>query len=191
MDAQKAHQIAAAASRIDVGSFYGNADALAPGAGVIIDKVEFPIFDRASSRFAVKSGLVYVVTHECDIDADNDRALNDLAIVCPITRLEDFIEAFAVLGDETLEKVLDALGRRDISRAVYIPPMADVLPYGGLLYLNALSHTHRSKLQNDGAATVGCVTWRGLREIDLALERHLRRPKADRLPLIVHPAGLN
>lgn len=191
MDAQQAHQIAAAASQIDVGSFYGSSDGLAPGAGVIIDNVEFPIFDDAEGRFAVKSGLVYVVTHECDIDADNNRALNDLAVVCPVTPMQDFVAAFAELGEEKLAQVLDALGGRGISRAVYLPPMAAVLPYGGLLYLNALSHTHRSKLHNDEAKAVGCVTWKGLREIDFALEQHLRRPKADRLPLTVMRSELN
>ncbi len=183
MDIESAHRIASSASRVDPGSFYGAADKLAPGVGLIFDRVEFPLFDAEAKRFAVKSGLVYVISHECDLDPANDRMLNELAVVCPITKLEDFITAAEGLDDGVITGFIDALAARNVSRAVYLPPMASVLPYGGFLYLNSISHTHISKLTADDVSPVGCVTSRGLMVIDYALEQHLRRPKADRLPL--------
>jgi len=183
MDAQRAYEIAQAASRIDPGSFYGKSDNLAVGAGLIIDRVEFPIFDEEAGRFAVKAGLVYVVSHECDLDPANERLMNELAIVCPIMKMEDFVDAATALDEGFVVGFLGNLAARNVSRAVYLPPMGGPLPFGGMLYLNAMSHTHVSKLANDETVNLGCVTARGLLEIDMALERHLRRPKSDLLPL--------
>jgi hypothetical protein len=141
------------------------------------------MYDEEAGRFAVKAGLVYVISHECDLDPENERLMNELAIVCPIMKMESFVAAAEPLGDEFVSGFLSNLAARYVSRAVYLPPIADALPFGGMLYLNSISHTHISKLTNQETVAIGCVTSRGLFEIDMALERHLRRPKADTLPL--------
>jgi hypothetical protein len=66
---------------------------------------------------------------------------------------------------------------------LYLPSIPDVMPRGGYLYLNLLTNTHISKLQGEGVAQTCMLSVDGFRELDFSLERHLRRPKADRVPL--------
>lgn len=183
MDARAAFEIATANLSPGAARFYGTVNGAAVGAGLILSNVEYPAYIAGQERFGVLRGLILVLTHECDLEQDNSRVMNDSAIICPVIPLETFVEELApILDDEAVGQFLSNVTARNVNRLVYIPVIAEILPYGGYLYLNLLSHTHLSKLTGQDVATVCMTSPDGLREIDLALERHLRRPKADRLP---------
>ena len=59
------------------GAFYGNCDGLALGVGLLYDSVRYPLFDADSRLFDTVAGLVYVLTHECDVDLNNPRIFNE------------------------------------------------------------------------------------------------------------------
>src|SRR4051794_11611175 len=84
-------------------TFYAPDNGLPLGVGLIIDDVEFPIFDPAADRFAVVKGLVYLLSHECDLDPANARVLNDMGLVCPIVAIPEFLvdcERMGIADDE-------------------------------------------------------------------------------------------
>ena len=164
-------------------SFYGLAAGLALGAGLIVDGVEFAAYDPSEDRFRVLKGLVYVLSHECDLDQDNERLLNQSGLICPIIRIETIIReaAAAELPDHFMGAFLGNLANRAVSRAVYMPPIADHLPHGGILYLNEMTSTPVGRLK--AGIPIAAVTAAGLLAIDASIENHFRRPKSDRLPL--------
>ena len=164
-------------------TYYGNYDGLALGAGLIVDKVEIAFFDSKVDRFAVISGPVLVLSHECDIDRANERLFNDMVLVCPILSIEPMLvdAGAANIPDTYIGAFLGNLAGRAVSRAVYMPPIADLFPIGGLMYLNRMTSTALARLE--AGQRVCAVSAHGLTTIDYALENHLRRPKSDRLPL--------
>jgi hypothetical protein len=58
-----------------IGAFYGTSAGLAVGVSLVVDGITFPLFDEEEELFDTAKGLVYVLTHECDLD--NERAFND------------------------------------------------------------------------------------------------------------------
>lgn len=175
----------------DPGRFLGPpADGLSIGAGLILGDVTFPAYDVGEGAFVVGDGMVYVISHECDLDADNDRPFNDSSVVCPIIPLDVVVEKYlATLNEEQLSAFLDAIGKRTVERVLFVPAIADVLPYGGLLYFGTLTHTHISELTKEAVRRHSAVTAYGLNIIDLALERAIRRPKAQRLAFAPREGG--
>ena len=166
------------------GIFYGNPAGLALGAGLILTPVDFPSYSPAEDRFVVWNGPVLVLSHECDLDQDNQRLLNDLALVCPVRRLDSVVEMAAEQGysDNALTTFLGNLGRRRVSRAIYLPPFPDLLPFGGFLYLNQFSHTSVKRLAEKDVTPVAALTAYAMQSVDYALASHLFRVKSDRLP---------
>jgi hypothetical protein len=186
MEAQQAFELATANSPPAFDRFYGPVGDAGIGAGILLNNVEFPTYIAQQDGFGVLRGLVLVLTHECDLDQANDRIMNDAAIVCPVIPLESFAESLeAVLDDQAAGVLLGNVTARYVNRLVYLPLIPDVLPLGGYLYLNMLTNTHYSKLASDDVQSVCMMSGDGLRELDYALERHLRRPKADRVPFEV------
>lgn len=186
MEAQKAFGFATANSPPASDRFYGPVGEAAIGAGLMLNNVEYPTYITQNDDFGVLRGLVLVLTHECDLDPDNSRIMNDAAIICPVIPLEAFAESLeALLGDEDAAVLLGNITARYVNRLVYLPVIPEVLPYGGYLYLNMLTNTHYSKLTDGEVQAICMMSGDGLREIDHALERHLRRPKADRVPFEV------
>lgn len=183
MQVERAEEILASAALDHPGAFFGPAAGLALGTGLVVDKVEFAAFNTAVDRFTVKGGLVLVLSHECDLDKTNERMLNDMAIICPIVSIESVIQQASQDGvsDEYVSSFLGNLATRAVSRAVYVPPLPSLLPIGGLLYLNLLTSTATSRLEQ-GTRTCALSAF-ALTVVDYALERHLRRPKTDELPL--------
>lgn len=165
--------------------FYGSDAGLDWGVGLIARGLAYPVFDRREGEFSVVTGWAYVVSHECDIDPANDRPFNEAVLICPIIPLETVLSRYlSAKSPEKIRSFLIALGRREVDRAVYIPTIADNLPYGGVLYLNALTHTDVKELSLVGVERCCAVSAFGLRYLDAALHNALlKRPKAQRLPL--------
>lgn len=162
-------------------TFYGADAGLSVGVGLILDRVEFPIFDGEADRFAVHRGLALVLSHECDLA--NERLLGTMSLICPITSIEGLLDAASATGVEShyLGAFIGNLARRDISRAVYFPPIEAHLPNGGFVYLNQITSTTVARLQ--AADRVCALTGAGLTALDKAMENHLLRPKSEALPL--------
>lgn len=164
-------------------TFYAAATDLPLGVGLVIDGVEFPIFDPDADRFAVVRGLTYVLSHECDLDPANARVLNDMALVCPILAIEEFLIDCERRGipDHEVGATLGNLAKRNVSRAVYFPPLERKLALGGLMYLNQMTSSPVARLQQ--GERLCTLTAIGVLTVDMALDNHFRRPKAERLPL--------
>lgn len=183
MEPERALEILQASALDRPETFYAPDNALPLGAGLLIDDVEFPIFDPDSDRFAVVKGLIYLLSHECDLDPANARVLNDMALVCPVLAIPEFLVDCERIGieDHEVGATLGNLAKRLVSRAVYFPSLHDRLPLGGLLYLNKMASTPVARLLQGGRLCT--LTAIGVQTVDLALDNHLRRPKAEPLPL--------
>lgn len=163
--------------------FYGPADGLDLGTGIILDNAAFPFYDDEDSEFAIAEGLVYVVSHECDIAQGNDRPFNDAALICPIIPLQNMMDEYlADLPEEKVTSFLHQLSSSRVDRAAYIPTIADRLPHGGILYFNTLTSTSVVELAKPGVTVQCAVSEPGVKYIDDRLHRALLKPKDQRLP---------
>lgn len=184
MDSDQAHKHLSEYLRLDAGRFYAEGSSLSLGVGQIYSDVIFPLFNNLEKIFVTGVGLAFILTHECDIDQANRRPFNTHLLVCPIIDFRDFVAEFQnEHPDHEFISFLACLGRREVSRLIYIPHFTSHLPYGGLLYLNQITHTHVDIFNNNSAQRVCTVTNYGLREVDHALINHLLRPKVESLPL--------
>jgi hypothetical protein len=77
------------------GAWYGAARELAPGVGVIFKGIPYPLFNRDDRRYHVISGLVLILTHECDIEQQNQRAMNTSFLIAPLIQMSAFAEILA------------------------------------------------------------------------------------------------
>jgi hypothetical protein len=187
MDLARAREILAASALDDTGSFYGSPNGLSLGVGLIVSNVEFPVFDPTKDKFAVQAGLVYILSHECDLEPTNERLLNGAALVCPILQLKSVLIDFEHLGAPVNEvgAFLGNVAARRATRCVYMPPISNYLPDGGILNLNLIASTSVSRLK--AGETVAAITAPAMMTIDMAIEQHLRRSKSERLPLSSAP----
>ncbi|MBT41013.1 MAG: hypothetical protein CMF12_00660 [Idiomarina sp.] len=170
----------------DFGKFYGSLSIeRGPlGVGMLLKKVRFARFNSGDNVFDTAEGPGVVLTHECDVDQQNDRAFNQHLIVCPIILLESFVCTFSnEQSDQSrLRTFLENLGKNVISRVMYIPALKnDFLPFGGLLYLNQLSHTHFGSVSLEQENQFFSAY--GLQCFDHKITNHLLRPKSTSLPL--------
>jgi hypothetical protein len=165
--------------------FYGPVGDLPLGVGLILSRVGYPLYLEEEENFATAEGMAYVVSHECDIDPDNDRPFNDRVLICPIIPLGDVIDIY--LEDRTEDQTrsfIEALARQTVDRVAYIPEIADALPYGGILYFSALSSTHLLEVRREAVQMHCSVSGPGLQYVDHRLHQALlKRPKAVPLPL--------
>lgn len=183
MDERAAFAIANASPPPHFERFYGPVADAAIGAGMILSNVQYPTFDTEVGRFRIVSGLVLILTHECDLDQANERVFNGSAVICPIIPLGSLAGSLSgVMTDDEARGWISNVSARNVNRLIYIPIIPSVLPLGGYLYLNLIGSTHLSLLSLEGVEQICMLSAEGLREVDLALERHFRRPKADRLP---------
>ena len=91
VDIGAATEIAREKFRYKTGAFYGSHSGLDLGVGLIYDQIPYAIFDKAEKLFDTVSGLVYVLSHECDVDPNNPRFFNDYVLICPIIDYLEFI----------------------------------------------------------------------------------------------------
>jgi hypothetical protein len=168
----------------NVGKFYGPAEGLDLGAGLVLNGVGYPLYSTEEREFTVVEGLVYVLSHECDIDPANERPYSDKAVICPIIPLEHaHREYLTTRAGHEAGAFFGNIGKRLVERLVYLPTIADHLPYGGLLYFGALSHTHVDELIREGVVKCAALSIHGLHTVDAALQQALRKPKAQAVPL--------
>jgi len=182
MEVQRAREILRSLSLDDEGSFYGSGRGLSLGAGLLYRDVEFPIFNEKTGRFQVRSGLVCVLSHECDVDPANVRFLNGMVLVCLVLPLAAVVDVAAAraLSDGDLGAFLGNVARRRTPRCVYFVPHPAFLPDGGLLNLNLIASTDRLFLPDSNR--VAALSAQAFRTVSSALEDHLIRPKAEILP---------
>lgn len=183
VDMARATALALAQFPFNAGAFYGSAEGIALGVGLIVDGVSYPLFDESERLFDTVAGPAYVLTHECDIDAANDRAFSDYVLICPIICFAAFARQFATDQSESaLFGFIPDLAANRIYRALYIPPVGAKLPHGGILYFNQICSTHVEMLRVPFAHPLCAVSQTAQRVIDYKLINHLLRPKADALP---------
>lgn len=171
---------------INTGNFYSSSENIALGVGKIYTNVRYPIYDDEDNIFNTASGLVFVLTHECDIDSNNDRLFNTDVLINPIIDFSKFVEEQSkISSDGKLKNFITSLSKGDVSRVIYIPHIdKNCLPYGGLMYLNHICSTSVSAFSFANAQSVYAVTAPGLEIIDKFLKNHLFRPKSDRLAFL-------
>jgi len=167
------------------GSFYSSGDNIALGVGKIYNNIRYPIYDEDEHIFNTQAGLVFVLTHECDVDSRNNRLFNTDVLISPIIDFSCFIEEQSKISDEHyLKNFLTSLSKDSISRVMYIPSIdKNYLPYGGLLYLNHICSTHISAFTLENAEAIAAVTAPALEKVDRFLHNHFLRPKSDTLAL--------
>lgn len=135
----------------DYSRFYGQPLELDWGVGVLGRNLTYPLFDSASADFILAEGVAYVVSHECDIDQENDRPFNNAVLVCPVIPFEAALDHLnSHRTPSQVRGFIDALSNNTVDRVIYIPALPDALPWGGLLYFNAMSHTDVSEVEKIG-----------------------------------------
>ncbi len=138
-------------------------------------------------RFETGVGLGLVLTHECDIDQNNERQFNDLFLVCPIIPLDIFCTRCEQdEGRGSWGGILPQIARQNVHRVMYLPPMHNTrscpeMEGGGIIYLNHISSCAVRWITDLATQAVCSLTAEGLRAFDFKLENHLRRPKAAQL----------
>lgn len=179
MTADEARALLHRQSRVDIGRFYGSTRGLALGVGLFYESIRLPIFDPTDRLYTTIEGPVYVLTHECDVDQDNDRILNEQVVICPVLTLQAFLEEYeGEFHDEgALSSFLAEVGQRSVSRLLYLPPGPSFLNGGAFISLNSIASTHISEFEK--REPTAALTEYGLREVDVALTNHFTRPKAD------------
>jgi hypothetical protein len=171
------------------GAWYGQARDLAPGVGVIFNGIPYPLFNPETGRYQVTAGLVLILTHECDIDQNNVRAMNRGFLIAPLIQMSAFAQNFS--ANDALKDNARSLARdiaaNLVNRLMYLPPPADLLrvtdfPLGAFIYFNAITNADISHLTAPAARPVCALSEIGLEFLDRKLQNHLFRPKAEQLP---------
>lgn len=177
-DITKATRIAESNFKYNSGAFYGSSKNCSLGVGILYDCIRYPLFNEHDNTYDTVEGIVLVLTHECDLDLNNNRSFNEYVLICPVLPLEIWGEEYiSRKGENEFLNVVSDLAADRIYRAFYIPQF-DGLPHGGILYFNQICSTHRSFFRKPKCALsvyAQCI-------VDRKMQNHLFRPKADQLP---------
>jgi hypothetical protein len=124
-----------------------------------------------------------LLTHECDIDQNNERYFNDRMLVCPIIQLDDFCaECEQEDGAGSWGGILQEIARDTVNRAMYLPPVTGwacpEMEGGGIVYLNHISSCLVAWIADPSAHAVCSLSSRGLQAFDFKFRNHLFREKA-------------
>lgn len=176
MDVNRAKQTMLKHYKYNTGAFYGSALSMNVGAGLIYSGILFPIFQQADRIFETVEGMVYVLTHECDIDPSNDRNFNESVLVCPIIKFEYWAEEFVSEKTEgELFGMLPDIAKDNVFRVFYFPPIpqhidGQALPYGGLIFFNQITSTHVSCFYDFAARKLCALSTYGAERVDYKLK---------------------
>jgi hypothetical protein len=171
----------------DPARFYGPASALPLGAGMLLRECIVAIPHPDEVRFETGVGLGLVLTHECDIDQNNERHFNDLFLVCPVIPLDIFCaRCEREEGVGSWGGILPQIANHSVHRAMYLPPMHNwqICPEmegGGIIYLNHISSCAVRWITDPASQAISSLTAEGLRAFDAKLYNHLFRPKVAQL----------
>jgi hypothetical protein len=170
--------------------FYGSAEGLSLGAGLIVSEVPIPVFLANEVAYGTAKGTVVVLTHECDIDPANIRPFNDYAVVLPIIPLRSMITLLQEqLSDLEIRSFVMSAAGGQMSRLGYLPrfgSLGDPLYAGGIVNYNYMTSCGVAALAT--GRVVCSLTQYAMGTLDIALQEHLRRPKAEALP---QPTGVS
>jgi hypothetical protein len=182
---EEAHRLLFERTAADSGRFYGPLNAeLSLGAGLIYSGIRYPRYDSAREIFVTMTGIVLVLTHECDIDPANERLFNRDVLVLPMVPFQEFYEELSANRDEpSIKGYLGDLAERRIQQLIYLPELPPALRYGALVYMNRIANTDVGVFKRDGVDCLGALTGYGLQQIDQRLQNHFLREKVDPLPL--------
>lgn len=164
--------------------FFGSADQLDLGVGLILNNATYPVYDDDAADWQIVEGLVYVVSHECDIAQENERPFNDAALICPIIPLSNVIDQYlAGLTVDQTRSFVHQLANSNVDRAAFIPAIADHLPHGGVLYFSTITSTSVLELMREEVILQCAITVPALKYIDDRMHHAiLKRPKDQALP---------
>jgi hypothetical protein len=173
------------------GAFYGRADTLAPGAGVIYTGITYAHFNAQEGRFEARRGMVLILTHECDIDPANDRDFNENFVFAPLIPLAALATEYERLSRKDAAKSLVVETARDkVNRLLFLPPVstehidAPQLSLGALIFWNWLGNTHVTQLKSEGVKALCALSEHGMTIADRRFQEHFLRPKSERLPQV-------
>lgn len=163
--------------------FYNSVvESLPLGFGLVFDRVRYPVYQPEKRLFATDRGPVYVITHECDIARENPKPFNESVLICPIIRLENFVELYlAEYSSDQLRRFLGNMATRKTYRLFYFPPYNHRLPYGGVLNLNELAHTNIDELDHEDSERICSLSAYGIGVFDKLFQNHLFRESEKRL----------
>jgi hypothetical protein len=168
---------------MDVTRFYGPADNLPLGAGLLVRDCILAFPHVTEQRFETGVGPALVLTHECDVDPANDRHFNDLFLACPIMLLDDFCEGLeAEEGTGAWGGILPQLASDTVVRAMYLPPVPPIFRFpemdgGGVIYLNHISSCRVVWIPDLLQQAVCSLSAIGLQYLDAKLQNLLFREK--------------
>lgn len=167
--------------RTDPSRFYGTGTGLPLGVGMLVRDCVIAQPHSTETRYETGLGLALILTHECDIDENNERYFNDLILVCPVIPLDIFCEACdEEEGSGSWGGILPHIAGDNVFRAMYLPPVRDCeeMEGGGIIYLNHMSSCRVQWMSNDAGKVICSLSALGLRAFDAKLQNHLLRPKA-------------
>jgi hypothetical protein len=169
--------------------FYGIAAHLSLGRGLVYKGIRYPVYVDEECRFKTVEGIVYVLTHECDVSAQNVRSFNEDILICPLIPFEFFVEKFLseAGGDDKLRPYLKNLGSGRMSRLMYFPKINGYCNFGSIMFLNQMCATNLRVFGLESAERIAALGPVGAHEVERVLREHLLRPKDEMLTsLVVH-----
>lgn len=171
------------------GSFFGSPDEIELGAGLIFENVRYPRYVPDSEVFATVEGLIYIVSHECDVNINNNRPFNDDIAIVPIIPFENFVEDFlnVAVPDGNQQSLLQNLIHNNISRLFYLPPFPN-RRFSGVIFFNQIASTKLSAIKNSRVSRTISLSELGRRRLDYMLLNHFFRPTQ---PLPLHTGMLH
>lgn len=163
------------------GQFYGPANEMGLGSGIVVTNVAQPVYLPDIDAFGTGRGAALILTHECDIDPNNIRPFSDKAIVAPLIKLDKYLENFnADSNNADAISFATNVAKGNTTRLHFLPRFGDnqsPLHLGAFIDFNYITSCGIQSLAN---SPILCSLSRyAISIIDRALANHLFRPKAD------------
>lgn len=161
------------------GAFYSSPGGRPLGRGVILRDCTVPFFDHDAKKFLTGKGFVCVLTHECDIDENNERPFNDKLLIAPIMDFEIWYDVSKkALGEEAAQRVAVDIVKDQIFRVFYLPTVpGTTMAYGGLIYFNEITNIRVDEVDFPASGVCELTEYSSML-LKFKLENHLFRPKS-------------
>jgi hypothetical protein len=147
---------------------------------LIYASIAYPIYVDERDEFETIEGIVYVLSHECDVAVENPKAFNDDILICPLIPFDATAEAYQKrYGEKELRTWLSNLAKGKLYRLVYFSKVEQHLKYDAVMFLNQMSGTKVRMFTKAGAERVAALGEVGLWQLEVVLRNHFLRPKAE------------